>query len=66
MNTEYTCHSVEKRAMAVKFRNFHNVRVRTRTATVWKNEKSRQIKALVFSLVNTLLSRNFCQKCVMF
>ena len=37
--------------------------------TVWKNEKFtvapkkfRQIDSLVFSLVKTLLSRNFCQK----
>ena len=39
--------------------------------TVWKNEKFtltakiiRQIISLVISLVKTLLSRNFCQKCV--
>ena len=39
--------------------------------TVWKNEKYtvtqkkfRQINSLVFSLVKTLLSRNFCQKSV--
>ena len=43
--------------------NLHN--------TVWKNErftvthkKFRQINPLVFSVVKTLLSRNFCKKCV--
>ena len=41
------------------------------TITVWKNEKFtvthkkfRQINSLVFSLVKTLLSRNFCQRSV--
>ena len=40
--------------------------------TVWKNEKFavaekkfRQINSLVTSLVNTLFSRNFCQRCMM-
>ena len=40
-------------------------------STVWKNrtftvtqKNFRQINSLVFSLVKTLLSRNFCQKCV--
>ena len=44
---------------------------RTSCATVWKNEKFsltkkifRQINSLVISLVKTLLSRNFCQKCM--
>ena len=48
--------------------NFHTVYV----DTVWKNENFsltqkiiRQINSLVISLViKTLLSRNFCQKCV--
>ena len=44
-----------------KFCNFHS--------TVWKNEKFavthekfRQINSLVFSLVKTVVSRNFCQR----
>ena len=52
-----------EKMVAVKFCNFHT--------TVWKNEKFsltkkifRQSNALVISLIKTLLSRNFCQKCV--